>query len=591
MEVTWPIVLATLAGAAVPTVFALVAHLRLRARQADADTRLARARVIGDALNIGLLVLDADDRVLAWNADFEQLYPPLDRPLEVGERYEDLLRRRVRLGQVPEAAGREDAWVAERMARHRQPRGPMLRRMADGRWRRITERYLADGCMISYSVDVHELVLKEQALAAAEQAAQRSATLLRDAIEALPAAFELFDPEGRIVLCNARTRALFPHIAHLFDSGATFESLVRANAARGGLEGLSTPLDQHIAERLRQRAQADGQDRLVDLGDRQFRVYERRTRDGGVVTVRVDVTDEQTQRAELEHERERLQDAIDALPDGFALYDADDRLVRFNQRYRSLYRASAPAIHLGARFEDILRYGLDHGQYPQAVGREEAWLAERLQAHREPGPPLLHELPDNRWLRIDERRTRDGGIAGVRTDVTALVRREQALERLNRELDAANARLADLIERDPATGVGNAAALNGRLHDEFARTRRHGQPLALVRVEVGDADAPPQARRLGEAAVRLAGCARRPGDLLARIGPGEFVLLLPHAGAAAVDELCSRCRDACSSLPGTGPLRIGGACTDALPGGATAHDLLEAAGAALRSVERPVPAR
>jgi PAS domain-containing protein len=149
MEVTWPIVLATLAGAAVPTVFALVAHRRLRARQADADTRLARARVIGDALNIGLLVLDADDRVLAWNADFEQLYPPLDRPLEVGERYEDLLRRRVRLGQVPEAAGREDAWVAERMALHRQPRGPMLRRMADGRWRRITERYLADGCMIS----------------------------------------------------------------------------------------------------------------------------------------------------------------------------------------------------------------------------------------------------------------------------------------------------------------------------------------------------------------------------------------------------------------------------------------------------------
>ena len=80
----------------------------------------------------------------------------------------------------------------------------------------------------------------------------------------------------------------------------------------------------------------------------------------------------------------------------------------------------------GTRFEEILRYGLERGQYPEAAGREEDWLAERLRAHREPGPPLLQALPGNRWLRIDERRTPDGSLVGMRTDVTALVRREQA---------------------------------------------------------------------------------------------------------------------------------------------------------------------
>jgi PAS domain-containing protein/GGDEF domain-containing protein len=591
MEVTWVLVLAVLASAAIPSVLALVWRQRWMDVRARAEAEREHHRQLRDALDIGLLVVDADDRVSSWNIDYERLYPAIASGIEVGQPFASVVRRTVELGLVAEAAGREEAWIAERLAQHRQPRAPMLRRMPDGRWRRITERYLANGSMVSYSVDVDDLVHKEQALAEAERTARQAADHLRDAIEAMPAGFELFDAEDRLVLCNARTRAQFPRIAHLIDGGITFEGLVRANAAVGGLPDLTVPVDALISTRLKQRATADGTARRVDLGHRQFDMYERRTSDGGVVTVRVDITDELAQRAALDRERERLQDAIEALPDAFALFDADDRLVRFNQRYRALYRESAPSIQPGARFEDILRYGLAHGQYPQAAGREEDWVAERLHSHREPGPPLLQELPGNRWLRIDERRTRDGGVAGVRTDVTALIRREQALERLNHELDEANARLADLIERDPATGVGNATALNHRLAEEFARARRHGSPLTVVRVVVGDVDGAPHALRMREAAVRLAGCVRRPGDLLARTDTDDFVLLLPHTGAAAFDMLYRRCRDACSDLPGSGSVQIGSAATDGLPDAATPRDLLEAARATLKAVDLPVAPR
>jgi PAS domain-containing protein/GGDEF domain-containing protein len=591
MEVTWGLVLTMLASAVVPSALALVWRRRWQQLRARTEADRVHQQQLLDGLDIGLLVFDAQDRVSAWNVDFERLYPALSRGLEVGQPFEVLLRRAIESGTVPEARGREDAWIAQRLAQHRQPREPLLRRMPDGRWRRITERYLADGRMLSYSIDVDDLVQKEQALAEAEQAARQAADRLREAIEAMPAGFELFDAEDRLVLCNARTRAEFPRIAHLIDRGITFAELVRANAAAGGLADLGIPVETLIAERQRQRAAADGKAKPVNLGHRQYHMHERRTRDGGVLTVRVDITEERAQRAALDRERERLQDAIEALPDGFALYDAEDRLVRFNQRYRALYRESAAAIQPGARFEDILRYGLAHGQYPQAAGREDAWLAERLQAHREPGPPVLTELPGNRWLRIDERRTRDGGSAGVCTDVTALVRREQALERLNRELDDANARLADLIERDPATGVGNAAALDRRLGEEFARTRRHGPPLALVRVTVGEVGDASHGERMREAAVRLAACTRRPGDLLARTGPGEFVLLLPHTGAAAFDRLCQRCRDACIDLPGPGTLQVGCATTEALPDSAAPADLLRAAESAQRAVDLPVSPR
>jgi PAS domain-containing protein len=163
----------------------------------------------------------------------------------------------------------------------------------------------------------------------------------------------------------------------------------------------------------------------------------------------LDVSAEVQERDNAEQARRRLEDAIEALPDGFALFDRDDRLLLCNERYRALYRESAPAIRPGAGFEDLLRYGLAHGQYPEAVGQEAAWLAERLRTHHEPGPPVLQELPGNRWLRIDERRTRDGGVAGVRADVTALVRREQTLERLNQELDESKSRLERLLAARP----------------------------------------------------------------------------------------------------------------------------------------------
>ena len=110
-----------------------------------------------------------------------------------------------------------------------------------------------------------------------------------------------------------------------------------------------------------------------------------RLADGSLLAFSVDVSDLvekeralDAARAQAQQERERLEDALEALPDGFALFDADDRLVVCNQRYREIYERSAPAIRAGAHFEDLLRYGLARGQYPGAEGRESAWLEERL---------------------------------------------------------------------------------------------------------------------------------------------------------------------------------------------------------------------
>ena len=147
----------------------------------------------------------------------------------------------------------------------------------------------------------------------------------------------------------------------------------------------------------------------------------------GFLAMESDVTDRRNQAEVLRQSAEAaalaratLEAAVGALQDGFVLYDSDDRLVICNERYRDIYANSAPAIVNGATFESILRYGLERGEFAAGIGREEAWLAERLANHRKTDSEIEQQLSDGRWLRIFEKATPDGGRVGLRIDITAL---------------------------------------------------------------------------------------------------------------------------------------------------------------------------
>lgn len=116
----------------------------------------------------------------------------------------------------------------------------------------------------------------------------------------------------------------------------------------------------------------------------------------------------------------QLSDAIEALDDGFAVFDPSDRLSISNSRYRQIYRTSADLLSPGATFEEILRGGVERGQYPDALGQEEQWISSRLASHRAGGSVIEQQLDDGRWLRVVERKTADGSIVGFRVDITEL---------------------------------------------------------------------------------------------------------------------------------------------------------------------------
>jgi diguanylate cyclase (GGDEF)-like protein len=544
-----------------------------------------------DAMQAGIVLYDADDRLVLTNAEFRKLYQLDDGLTTRGMPFEELLRTRVLRGLVPEAAGREESWIAERVAQHRSGEGRMfLREMADSRWRRITEQRLPDGSRLGFSIDVTELIENQRALDAARHEAERAHQLLHDAIEAMPAGVEIYDRSDRLVLFNQRMLQLYPHMAGRTLLGETFDALVRNAVAQGKVPDALGCEEQWLAERLKRRGQSSSPRLQRAPSGAWYEIYETPMPRGGLVTVRLDATETVQQREELRAAHDRaandhalLDDAIDALPDGFALFDSDDRLLLCNRPYREIYRASAPAMVIGASFESIVRYGLERGQYPQAGNSDserQAWLTERLCRHREPdGQAVLQELPGNRWLRIDERRTRGGGVAGVRTDVTEMVRTRQDLEAAAAALQQANARLEELSITDALTGLANRRRFDTRLAEEVQRAHRHGTELALLMIDIdhfkryNDLLGHPQGDvALQAVAAVLARQARRPGELVARCGGEEFALLLPHASRSSAAVVAERCIVAMNTLAlphGASPtaahvtLSIGAALLDA----------------------------
>ncbi len=139
--------------------------------------------------------------------------------------------------------------------------------------------------------------------------------------------------------------------------------------------------------------------------------------------------------AEVLRSKQQLTEAIEAINEGFALFDADDRLVICNERYKDMY----------ARIDLTIKPGLSFRQITDHVARSEiievqdigAWVEKRIAQHSRPNGPFEQSRTDGTWMRISERPTAAGGIVGVFTDITKDKAREAQLEELVNSLEEA----------------------------------------------------------------------------------------------------------------------------------------------------------
>jgi PAS domain S-box-containing protein len=132
-----------------------------------------------------------------------------------------------------------------------------------------------------------------------------------------------------------------------------------------------------------------------------------------------------------------LTEAIEAISEGFSLYDAEDKIVVCNTRYKEMFSYGRDTAVAGTPFETIATNTLKHGLIQDAQSDPQRWLAERLARHRNPRGPHVQHRSDGRWVRVSERKTTNGGVVATYADITELKQREAELAGLVHELEVA----------------------------------------------------------------------------------------------------------------------------------------------------------
>ena len=187
-----------------------------------------------------------------------------------------------------------------------------------------------------------------------------------------------------------------------------------------------------------------------------------------------------------------LWDALENIPDGFALFDADRKLVIANQPYLSVFR-EAGGVAVGASYQSILDICLDDGLVDLEGGDEDAWYDQMLDRwDEEVISPITLRFWNGMYVRMVDRRTADGGIVSLALNTTEAIVREEELriardtaEAADRAKSAFLARMSHEL-RTPMNGVVGMADLLIELElDEEAQLysetiRNSGQALLEI---------------------------------------------------------------------------------------------------------------
>jgi signal transduction histidine kinase/DNA-binding response OmpR family regulator/HAMP domain-containing protein len=141
--------------------------------------------------------------------------------------------------------------------------------------------------------------------------------------------------------------------------------------------------------------------------------------------------------AEAEKQRKTIAAAIATISEGFVLYDADDRIVLFNEQFSSIYPGLADIIKPGTTFGEVLRAVVARSLVDLGTQSPQDWIAERM-ARRAHSGGFAEYNYGGRYIRISERRIQGGGTVAVYSDITELRQRNLELEQAREQSEVAN---------------------------------------------------------------------------------------------------------------------------------------------------------
>jgi len=303
--------------------------------------------------------------------------------------------------------------------------------------------------------------------AAQRELATAKATLDR-ALETMAEGFIMYDAADRVVLWNRNYLKIFPHLRALVRQGAALRDIQLAGAREVLPHASPDEREAWIAQRAA-HIRRDDPPFEVNLPDgRVIEVVERSTPDGGFLGVFRDISLSKAAQREVERIQDTLDKALDAMSDGFAVFDAQHRLVLWNRRYleifpylRAVVARGASATELGA---EAARAYLPHG-----TDAERRALLDDFHRRRAESPGAFEQdTPHGTVVQITVQRTPTGGEVALYRDVTQERASARALEEARDAAESAakaKSQFLAAMSHEIRTPLNAVLGMNGLLLD------------------------------------------------------------------------------------------------------------------------------
>ncbi|MCT2399801.1 putative bifunctional diguanylate cyclase/phosphodiesterase [Novosphingobium mangrovi (ex Huang et al. 2023)] len=382
-----------------------------------------------------------------------------------------------------------------------------------------------------------------RARAARDCSEQRLSLLVKNASDY---AICMLDREGRVAQWNAGVE----HLTGYSAQDMTGMPIARLFTVRDRAEGvpeqvLETAATTGVCKGLWRCERRDGTHFWADSTIEMVR-----DKDGGHLGysfITHDVTRTRQAQDKVARTSRQLDTAMESLQEGLCLFDASERVVFCNRRFRDLWALDAADCTPGTPLGRLIVSGFMHPDGPEHIAELQWAIRRNLEeaALEEDGAPIVKDLADARAVSITNRPLPGGGWVTTCTDITEQRRSE--------------ARIEYMALHDPLTGLPNRARHCLRLDSKIEQAARNRRQVAVVAIdfnrfkEINDTYGHAAGDRVLQAiSDRLvAGC--RDGEAIARLGGVEFAAAKSFADMAELKEFITRVHDCIVS-----PLEEGG---------------------------------
>ncbi|MEQ8585782.1 MAG: PAS-domain containing protein [Thalassobaculaceae bacterium] len=294
----------------------------------------------------------------------------------------------------------------------------------------------------------------------------------------------VLDDDLRLIACNSRFAEINGLDPKDLTPGWDYALLIHSNARRGDY-GVGDP-EERARDRLTftrealpfqvERQRSDGT--LLLIGGARL--------PSGTIALTFD------ERGRQARERvpgsmisyDTLRRALDHSGQGIEIWDAGDRLLYSNPAMERISRESGAPLEIGMTFASLLRRRAELTAQALDEADNDRYVAERIDQHRRSGENHLVPLPDNRWVLVRDAPLPEGGTVTAVSDISDLVRAEQALRDSDKRLrDFVRASSDRFWELDAKLRFTVLMDLKGS-----AETETTAHHLGLTPWEVADAD-------------------------------------------------------------------------------------------------------